>query len=54
MQKQLGYCLWLNSENYANLVRMLQGFCDLGCCMSIKLHFINTQYYLVGMSEEQG
>ena len=30
-------------ENFADLVvRMLKAFCDLGCEMSIKLHFISS------------
>ena len=31
------------AENFADLVvRMVKAFCDLGCEMSIKLHFIST------------
>ena len=33
------------AENFADLVvRMLKAFCDLGCEMSIKLHFMNSHF----------
>ena len=47
-------------ENYADLVdKMLEAFCDLGCKMSIKLHYINSHLdqfpeNLGNVSEEQG
>ena len=48
------------AENYADLVdEMLEAFCDLGCKMSIKLHYINSHLdqfpeNLGDVSEEQG
>ena len=48
------------AENYADLVdEMLEAFCDLGCKMSIKLHYVNSHLdqfpeNLGDVSEEQG
>ena len=48
------------AENYADLVdEMFEAFCDLGCKMSIKLHYINSYLdqfpeNLGDVSEEQG
>ena len=48
------------AENYVDLVfRMLQALCDLGCNMSLKLHFINNHLEqfpdnLRDVSEKQG